>query len=73
MIPVALNFSNFQQVMAEDVGFESFDKSQFPNHQYNWAQKIDKDLINELLFLLYLVHDNPKSQAFADWLQNFDL
>jgi hypothetical protein len=66
---MALKFSNLQKAMANKSGFEHFNTSLFTDRQYSWAQNIDEEVINELFSLLYLVHNNPKSQAFVDWLQ----
>jgi hypothetical protein len=69
-VPVAIKFSNLQKMMSKASGFELFDEEQFPDRQFNWAQKIDDEVINELFSLLYLVHDDPKSLAYYDWLKN---
>ena len=55
--------------MSKVSGFELFDESEFPDRQRNWANKIDDGVMNELVSLLFLVHDDPKSLAFADWLR----
>jgi hypothetical protein len=68
-VPVAIKFSNLQKTMSKASGFELFDEEQFPERQFNWAQKIDDEVINELFSLLYLVHDDPKSLAYSDWLK----
>ena len=68
-IPVAKKFTELQRAMASEAGFELIDEALFPDRQYKWAQKIDEGVANELFSLLFLVHDDPKSLAFSDWLQ----
>ncbi len=68
-VPVALKFSRLQEKMALDSGFNLFDDSpQFLDRLTDWAHRIDEKMINELFSLLFLVHDNPQSPAFMDWL-----
>jgi hypothetical protein len=55
--------------MASESGFQLIDESIFPDRQFKWAEKIDPEVTNELFSLLYLIHDDPKSLAFSDWLQ----
>jgi hypothetical protein len=67
-VPLALKFSNLQKKMAKQAGFQLFDKSGYPDRIESWAQEIHKEMINELFSVLFLVHDDPKSKAFSDWL-----
>jgi hypothetical protein len=57
--------------MAEDLGFKLLDESLFSNRQYNWVKKIDEDVVNKLLPLLYLVNNDPKSQMHGYGLQGY--
>jgi hypothetical protein len=68
-IPVAKKFTKLQRAMATASGFKLFDETLFPERQFKWAEKIDEGVMNELFSLLYLVHDDPKSLAFSDWLR----
>jgi hypothetical protein len=68
-IPAAKKFTKLQQAMASEAGFQLIDESRYPDRQFKWAQKIDEEVMNELFSLLYLVHDDPKSLAFSDWLR----
>ena len=68
-LPVAIKFSKLQKMMSNDAGFPLFDSTLFKNRSSEWAEQMDEEMINELFSLLFLVHDDPKSQAFNDWLQ----
>jgi hypothetical protein len=68
---VALKFSRLQEKMAVDAGFDLFDTTMNPKFEdrlSEWAHRINKGMINELFSLLFLVHDDPRSPAFMDWL-----
>jgi hypothetical protein len=68
-VPVALKFSHLQKKIATDAGFVLYDESgQFQDCLAKWAHQIDEGMINELFSMLFLLHDEPRSPAFMDWL-----
>ena len=54
--------------MAEQAGFDLTDEAKLLDRLESWAQYIDKHMINKVFTLLFLVHNDPKSKAFLDWL-----
>ena len=67
-VPVAVKFSILQKMMVAEAGFNLFDKTYFPDQMAKWSRMIDVGVDNEVFSLLFLVHDNPKSPTFSDWL-----